>query len=80
MSASNILEENSEWVNDQPSLLMLESRSCECASLGEGWEGDYWLVRLELAGAVPFSLSPRSQFILFLSLQGQQQTERGRRW
>lgn len=57
---------------------MLESRSCQCASLGEEWEGDNWLISLELARAVPFSLSPRSHFILSLSLEGQQWREGGR--
>lgn len=57
---------------------MSESRSCQCASLGEEWERNNWLISLELARAIPFSLSLKSQFILFLSLQGQQWREGGR--
>lgn len=50
-----------------------------CQSQGTGG-GDDLLMGLELAGAVPLLLSPRSQPRLFLSLQGQQWGERGRRW
>lgn len=58
---------------------MLESRSCQRASLGEEWEGGNWLISLELARAVPFSLSPTHNSYSSFPFRDSS-GERGQRW
>lgn len=62
------------WMGEW-SAFIINVRVMSMCQFGEEWEGDNWLISLELARAFPFFLSPRSQFILFLSLQGEQWRE-----